>query len=104
MMEFKDFKVGSTYFSVSDGQYIGAFYVIQKNDKVMKVLTSYYGGVVRIEIVEEEDLEDRFEWMHYSFHLSKSNNGQQIKESLHEIISAIFEETTIATNFARSRR
>ncbi|MFW6028963.1 MAG: hypothetical protein ACOCRO_01775 [Halanaerobiales bacterium] len=103
-MEFKDFKINNTYFSVSSGQYIGAFYVLQRNDKVMKVLISYYGGLVRVEIVEEEDLENELEWMHNSFHINKKPNDSQLKESLQEMIAAIFEKRNVASKLTRGRK
>ena len=95
-MEFKDFKVDNIYFTVSEGQYLGAFYIIQKNDKVMKMMMAYHGGVVRIEIVEEEDLKEgeEFDWLHHSYYISKKPKDENIKESLHEMIVDIFERSS----------
>lgn len=102
-MEFRDFKTNNIYFSVSNGQYIGTFYIVQRNDKVLKILISYFGGGVRLEIIEEEDLEEyQTKWLQNSFHISKKPNDRRIKEDLREMIGAIFEQTNISKNLARS--
>lgn len=93
-MEFDDFEVGKTYFSVSDGQFMGVFYVIKKNEKIMRVLISYFGGDVDFELVQEEDLEndDEFEWMDNSFSIEKLPNDKNVLEGLRNLIQYVFEK------------
>lgn len=103
-MEFSEFKVGQTYFAVSEGQYIGAFHILKKNEQVMKILISYYGGEVRVEIVEQADLEEEFEWMMDSFPLSLKPNDDKVRESLHDIIEAIFIRRNVVLKIIRGRK
>ena len=104
-MEFDDFKVRQTYFAISGGQYLGAFHVLGKNEQIMKILISYYGGEVRVELVERIDLENEdFEWVMDSIPMDVKPDDDRLRESLHEIIEAIFIRRNIVLKIIRGRK
>lgn len=105
-MEFNDFKVGQTYFAISSGQYLGAFHILRKNEQVMKILISYYGGEVRVELVDQTDLEneEEFEWIINSIPMSVKPDDDRLRESLHEIIEAIFIRRNVVLKIIRGRK
>lgn len=100
-MEFSQIKKGDIYYVVSDGQFIGVFYIIKKSSNGGKMLASYYAGDVMIdyfdhidfdwqlELDEEEDLPDKH-WLARAQYVKYFKHSDIIREHFQYMIKAIF--------------
>jgi len=105
-MEFSQVKKGDVYYVVTEGQFIGVFYIIKKSSNGGKMLASYYGGDVIIdyfdyldfdwqfELEEDEDLPDRH-WLANAQHIKRFRHQDIISEHLQYMLKAIFDRELI---------
>lgn len=92
-MNFIDLEVGKVYYSLRENtdNIICVFYVVKRNDKVLKAISSYGGpGLITSEIVEEEDTMREYRWMLRAVELNKENYIKEVSPHLHKIIKFIF--------------
>lgn len=102
-MEFSQIKEKDLYYAVTEGQFIGVFYILKKTSTGGKMIGSYYGGGTmidyfdkldfdwEIETDEDEDLPDK-SFLANTQHIKRFRFQDQIVEYLKNILKFVFEE------------
>lgn len=100
-MEFADVKPSQLYYAVTEGQFIGVYYVIEKRDRVARLIVSYYGGDTVNLWAEKNDYDWVFEfdedeeppshsWLSDSQHI-KRLSSRDAREHYIDILKYVFE-------------
>lgn len=99
-MDFSQVKEKQLIFAVSEGQFIGVFYIVKKHSRFVIMIASYYAGPVKLEnaykqsfdwVYKDEDDEEEvdMDFLADAVDVKYAKNNRMVREHVREIIKAI---------------